>query len=115
MQVVRTSGSEKVANSGALAASLIASANPSRLYSVTGYNSSASDQYIQVHDTTSVPANGAVPKLVLVAYAGTAFSFDFPTGRICATGITICNSSTAATKTLGSADCLLDCEYRQIL
>ena len=109
------SGSESVANSGALVASLVASANPSRLYSVTGYNSAVTDQYIQVHDAASLPANGAVPKLTLVAYAGTPFSFDFTTGRICATGIVICNSSTAATKTIGSADCLIDCEYRRIL
>jgi hypothetical protein len=68
------SGSESVANSGGLAASLVASANPSRLYSITGFNNKASDQYIQVHDAASLPADAAVPKLVLVAYARAAFA-----------------------------------------
>lgn len=108
---VALQGADSTNNSGALAASLIVLAAPGTLYSLAGYNDKATDQFIQLHDSTTVPADTAVPKLTLVAYAQMPFSFDFPAGRLFTTGIVVCNSSTDVTKTIGSADCLFDASY----
>lgn len=104
-------GADTTNNSAGAAASLIVLAAPGILYSLTGYNNKASDQYIQLHDSAALPADASVPKITLVAYAGTPFSYDFPAGRIFTAGIVVCNSSTAITKTIGSADCLFDATF----
>jgi hypothetical protein len=100
------------AASTALAASLVIKASAGRLYQLTGFNSKASPQYIQIHNTTSLPSDTAVPIFVIYVPALSNFSLDFVTlGRYFGTGITVCNSSTAATKTVGSADCWFNAEY----
>ncbi len=108
---VAIQGADQTNNSGALAASLMILAAPGTLYSLSGYNDSASDQFIQLFDAAAVPADATVPKLVLVAYAQTPFSFDFPAGRLFTTGIVVCNSSTDVTKTIGSANCIFDATF----
>jgi hypothetical protein len=50
--------------------------------------------------------------MVLTAYAGLPFSFSWEGGRLFANGIAVCNSTTPASKTIGSADCLFDINYR---
>lgn len=107
----------KTSTTAALAASLVvtpssASALHLRLFTITGFNSKASDQYIQIHDAAALPSDTTVPLATLLAPAGYQFSFNFPHGRLFANGICVCNSSTAATKTIGSADCLFDINYR---
>ena len=90
----------------AAASSLVVSKNPAKLFKIIGFNDKASAQYIQVHDAASLPANTAVPKLVITAGADSNFEIDLgDNGCVFETGIVICNSSTMATKTLGSADC----------
>ena len=54
----------------------------------------------------------AVPLAVLLAPAGYQFSWSWTAGRLFANGIYVCNSSTDVTKTIGSADCLFDINYR---
>ncbi len=77
-----------------------------RLYMLVGYNSKTSAQFIQVHNTTTVPADTAVPIYSFIAKAQDNFSLDLMQfGDYFATGISVCNSSTLATKTIGSADC----------
>ena len=96
----------------ALAASAVIKATPGTLYSVTGYNDHTASQFIQLHDAASVPANGAVPKIVLAVGAKENFWYELKEfGRWFETGIVICNSSTCATKTVGSANCWWNAQY----
>jgi hypothetical protein len=83
-----------------------------RCFSITGFNTKASDQYILVFDAAAVPADGGFTPLILTAFAGLPFSFVWEGGRLFAAGIAVCNSSTAAIKAVGSADCTFDINYR---
>lgn len=106
-------GADATANSGALAKSLVASAVPGRVYSVSIWNSSGADRYIQIHDTASVPADATVPKIVFKCSADSEKAVDFQDGRICGTGITIVVSTTSDAKTITlTNDCIIDCTYR---
>ena len=94
----------------AYAASLVAASNPTGLRGITGYNSKASAQFIQIHDAASLPADTAVPSYIIKVPADSNFSLDFGAAVDFNTGVVICNSSTGATKTIGSADCWITAE-----
>ena len=99
-------------DSVAYEASPIVKATPGTIFSVTGYNSKTSAQFIQLHNSATVPANGAVPAIVFTVPASSNFFYDFgEIGRFCSAGIVLCNSSTGPTKTLGSADCWFNVQY----
>lgn len=94
------------ADSTALEASHVVKGTPGVLYGLSGYNSKTSAQFIQVFNSTTVPADTTVPVILFLVQAGSNFSYD--TGRFgksFATGIAVSNSSTAGTKTVGAADC----------
>ena len=76
-----------------------------RLYRIKGYNSLASTQFIQIHDAASLPANGAIPEIIIPVLASSSFEISLPEGMSLTSGIVICNSSTGPTKTIGAADC----------
>ena len=100
------------ATTTAYAASIIAKATAGTLYMITGYNSGP-DQFIQIHDSATLPANAAVPKVIFLVPAASNFSYDLGNyGRYFAAGITICNSTTGPTKTIGAANCWIDVQYK---
>jgi hypothetical protein len=100
-------------SSAAAEASAVVKSSSGRIYMLVGHSTSGSDQWIQVHNTTSLPANGAVPVISFKATAGKNFSFSIPEPGIpLNTGIVVCNSSTQLTKTIGSADCSFYVLYR---
>lgn len=94
-------------------ASLIVKASKGQLLRVFGYNALAGAQFLQVHDSATLPADAAVPILVIALVASSPFQIDlngiaFPFQN----GITICNSSTGPTKTIGAANCLITALYK---
>jgi len=98
-------------NTSAAATSLVIKASAGTLYEVRGHNDAATSQYIQVHDAASLPADTAVPEDSFLVPADSNFSITFPQGKSCGTGIVVSNSSTLATKTIGSADCWFSAEF----
>lgn len=95
----------------AYAASLIIADRESTLYGLSGYNSKASAQFIQIHDSATLPDDGAAPVVIISVGASSNFSIDFGIhGRPFNNGIVICNSSTGPTKTIGSADIWIDAQ-----
>jgi hypothetical protein len=105
-------GTTKNATTAAYAASLVVKAKSGVLYGFSGYNSKASAQFVQVHDAAALPADAAVPKLLVTVPASSNFSVDLGLrGRFFANGIVICNSSTGPTKTIGAADCFIDAQF----
>lgn len=100
----------------AYVASMVAASNKAKLFGLVGYNSKGSDQFLQIHDAASLPADGAIPKIVFKIRSGDNFSLDYDAlGRVFNTGIVICNSSTANTLTIGSADIWLDVQVSGLL
>lgn len=101
------------ATSTAYEASRVVKASAGTLYSVTGYNSKTSAQFIMVFNATSLPANGTAATVMFTVPASSNFSYSADKfGRFFSIGITVANSSTGPTITVGSADCFFDCQYQ---
>lgn len=98
-------GTPTVVSSMAYETSHVLKNSAGTLVWLTGYNSKASAQFIQVFNSATVPADTAVPIATLTAAASSNFSVPIPAaGLPLATGIAVSNSSTGPTKTIGSAD-----------
>jgi hypothetical protein len=100
-------------SSVALEASKVIKSAPGKLMFLCAYNDKASAQYIQLHNATALPSNGAVPVLIfqLATKAVQVIPFPDTTGFDFSTGIVVANSSTGATLTVGSADCFFSALY----
>ena len=91
--------------------SLIVKASAGRLFLLVGYNSNAAAQFIQVHNSVTVPADGVAPVYTFSVPQGN-FSLDLSSiGDYFSTGIVVCNSSTGPTKTIGADDCWFTALY----
>jgi hypothetical protein len=98
--------------SRALAASLIVKPGQGKLYGLSVTSTKAATQFVQVFDSSVLPADGAVPLISFSVPATSAGGLYFGSvGRAFEQGIVVCNSSTQATKTIGSADCLFDAQF----
>jgi hypothetical protein len=97
-------------HSNALASSLVI-AGVHKLVGFTVLNTKASVQYIQVFDLAALPADGAVPAVVVTVAATSDKGVLWLPPRKHLEGIVICNSSTAGTKTIGASDCFFDVQF----
>jgi hypothetical protein len=97
-----------------LAASIVLG-GPIVVYGFTVYNTKSSAQYLNMFDADALPAEATTPVLSwpLAANSGVGFGWQ-PNGRLFGSGLVLCNSSTDATKTIGSADCLFDVQYDRL-
>lgn len=96
-----------------LEASRVVKASAGTLFTVSGYNTLSTTQYIHLFNLIAVPADSTVPALIIVAAGNSTFGYSGGIrGRAFSTGIVICNSTTPNTKTLGLANCLFDIQYK---
>lgn len=95
----------------ARSASIVVKSGPGRLYGFTIYSNRGSSQFILVFDTTTLPADGAIPACVFPVAATASLPVQWVPWRTFLTGCVICNSSTDNTKTIGSADCWFDVQF----
>ncbi len=98
------------ANSRGVANSLIVKTSPGLLFGITV--SSVTSQFILVFDATAVPAETTVPLISFdIAATSTKGIAWVPVPRGFSNGIVVCNSSTQHTKTIGTANCIFDCQF----
>lgn len=93
------------ADAGTLVASRIVSTVPCKLFTLLVHNTGP-DQFIQIHETATLPANGQKPVLPSIPVAAnTIEAIDLGIVGVDLAACTICNSTTATDKTIGAADC----------
>lgn len=98
-----------VNSGGALVSSFQISPVGKLLLDISGNNTLAGIQYIQLFDSVTLPADTAVPLYVVAAQATSFFTKTFmPDGVPFQNGIWVCCSTTAPTKTLGAANCFFE-------
>lgn len=98
------------ARTTALAGSLVIKASAGRLYGFQGYVTATG--FIQLFNSSTVPADAAVPVEVIPVEADQPFSFDAGRRGIqFSSGISACFSTTGPTKTIGSSVMWLSAQY----
>jgi hypothetical protein len=101
-----------VHNTNVVAASGVVKATPGTVYGFTVMNSNGATRYFQLYNLAAVPSDAAVPFMSFELATGTSKTIDFGVYG-CAFSVGVCwaNSSTNATKTIGSADSLVTILY----
>lgn len=94
-----------------LQASAVVKTGPGTFYSVTMTNTNADARFLQVFDARDLPADGAVPLFSRSVAIGDAITLTWTVGHTFNVGLIVCNSTTAASKTLGSADSIFDVTF----
>jgi hypothetical protein len=90
--------------------SWVAVSRSTTLFTVTAYNSSATDLYLHVFDATAVPANGSIPTMppVLIP-AGKTGGWDYSIGGCkFANGVAVATSTTDRTTTNATASFMIN-------
>jgi hypothetical protein len=88
---------------GSLVASAIVLAAPGTVQEIVCTNTSAGVLYCQVFNSTTLPANATTPDFVFAVPATSTASWDAQQGVHFDTGIVVCVSTTAHTKTIATA------------
>lgn len=97
---------------GHAAASGVIKASAGKLYGVTLTSDNAAMQYVMFFNSTTVPVDTTAPLFAVCVPADSTIQLDFSNmGKYFSTGIAWSNSSTFATKTIGSADCSVEARY----
>lgn len=74
------------------------------LYTLTGYTTAASMQFIQLYDTTTYRVANLKPLTTVIINPNTNFSIDFPKGLYFKNGIVAINSSSSVLHTSGGSN-----------
>lgn len=82
----------------------IVSARNCKVHTILGENTSGSTVYILCFETNNLPANGAVAKFSTPVAANQYYSIDFGAIGVDLDALTVCESSTARTLTIGSSN-----------
>ena len=98
-------------NPGAAAASAIVKARAGAVYGWNVTNCNAAARWLQFFDSATLPTDTSVPLFSIPLAIGGSSNITLVRPRIFLKGIVVCNSSTAATKTIGAADSLFDIQY----
>lgn len=99
---VTASGFSTIYSSPAYESGHLVKTGPCTMVSLVGYNSGPT-QFIQVHNTSTAPAPGAVPTYFFVVPTANNFSLDIPiSGAPLSNGLSVNCSSTGPTLTPGS-------------
>jgi hypothetical protein len=92
-------------SSTAYEASRVLKASAGTLVELIGYNSGP-DQFIQIHNSATVPLDTAVPIRTFKVLAASNFSLSLSSDEPpMSAGIVVCNSTTGPTKTIGADNC----------
>lgn len=97
----KNNGKDFSVYSGALAKAVQLATTSVRVFDVTVYNSNTALLYLQIFDSATTPADGAVPQMSMPVPADESRSLLWGArGGLFTTGVYVCLSTTAATKTL---------------
>lgn len=106
-------GAKDSYSSKGLLASDVIKARGGTIIGIMGHNNSATDQFIQIFASKTVPADGAVPEITFEVMANGNFSVSFgENGYPLKDGISWSNSTTLDTKTIGATDVWLNAIYK---
>ena len=97
-------GADQKNTTSGSAKSLAVVTSPARLYSVTAYNGSGGTLYLQVFDSSTVPADCGSPIYVVQIASQVTGGFDWQDGIPMTAGVYVCWSTTDTTKTIVGAN-----------